>query len=91
MPDLPRTPPPALAEVIAFLVERIAVLRRRPAADIDPGMAFNALGIDSLDAITLMGDIEAHFRLTIDPSEIFDHPTPRDLAQAIVQRSTRHD
>lgn len=90
MPDSPDVTRPSLPEVVAFLVERIAVLRRRAPADVDPAMAFNALGIDSLDAITLMGDIESHFGMTIDPSEIFDHPTPRDLAQAIVERSHHH-
>lgn len=82
---------PTLEEATAFLVERIADLRRRAPADIDPMMAFNVLGIDSLDAITLMGEIETRFRLTIDPSEIFDHPTPCELARAIIERSPRHD
>jgi acyl carrier protein len=82
--------PPTLEEATGFLVERIADLRHRTPADIDPTMAFNALGIDSLEAITLMGDIETRFSLTIDPSEIFDHPTPCALAQAIIERSSRH-
>ncbi len=82
---------PTVAEATAFLVERIAALRHRSPADIDPAMPFNALGIDSLDAISLVGDIETRFRLSIDPNEIFDHPTPQVLARAIVHRINRHD
>lgn len=83
-------PPPTLADATAFLVDRIAALRRREPAEIDPTLPFNALGIDSLDAISLMGEVETRFAIAIDPNEIFDHPTPALLARAITERITRH-
>lgn len=81
---------PHVDEVLAFLLVRIAELRRRDAAGIDPAAPFNALGVDSLDAITLVGDIEERYRIAVDPGEMFDHPTPLALAAAIAARRSDH-
>lgn len=84
---------PAITEagVTALLVARIAILRKRDPASVDPSRPFNELGIDSLDAVTLVGDIEDRFAIAIDPAELFDHPTPCDLARMIAARSASHD
>lgn len=85
-----RSGAPTADEVLAFLLGRIAELRRRDAAGIDPASPFNALGVDSLDAITLMGDVEERYRIAVDPGEMFDHPTPLALARAIADRGGSH-
>jgi acyl carrier protein len=79
------------AQITELLVQRIAVLRKRAASEIDPSSPFNELGIDSLDAVTLTGELEGHLGLTIDPAELFDHPTPRDLAAFLAERRMNHD
>lgn len=82
--------PVVAAEVCALLVARIAALRKRDPAAIDPDRPFNELGVDSLDAVTLVGDIEERFAIAIDPIELFDHPTPSELARMIAARSAGH-
>lgn len=77
-------------EIIAFVIAQIATLRKRDPATIDPSRPFNELGIDSLDAVTLVGEIETRYVITIDPAELFDHPTPQDFARMIATRSARH-
>lgn len=77
-------------EITELLVQRIAALRKRDASTIDPSSPFNELGIDSLDAVTLTGELEGHLGLTIDPAELFDHPTPRDLAAFLAERRKNH-
>lgn len=72
--------PPRVGVLEDFLIQRLAAARKRTPADIDPQRPFNELGIDSLDAITLIGEVEERFGWTIDPGELFDHPTPRALA-----------
>lgn len=74
------------AAIARFLVEQIATLYRREVASIDPDRPFIELGIDSLDAMSLAGDIQEHFAIDMDPSEFFDHPTPNHLARMIAAR-----
>jgi acyl carrier protein len=79
---LPRDP----AAIERFIIARLADLRKRDPATIEPGRPFNELGIDSLDAVTLTGELEDRLGGSIDPAELFDHPTPRDLAVFLAGR-----
>lgn len=74
------------SEVVSLLVVHIARLRKLPTSAVDPTRSFNSLGIDSLDAVTLVGDVESRFGIQIDMAEIFDYPTPAALARLICMR-----
>lgn len=78
-------PEPALPRdattIERFVLERLSQLRKRPLAELDPERPFNELGVDSLDAVSLTGELEERLGVTIDPAELFDHPTPRALAR----------
>lgn len=76
--------------VVRILAERIAALRQRDPASVDVSRPFNELGVDSLDAMTLLGDVEECFGVVLDAAEIYEHPTPVALARAIVARSPAH-
>lgn len=78
------------SEITAFVVARIAILRHRDPDTVDIDRAFNELGVDSLDAVSLVGDIEERFAVVIDPVELFDHPTPSALAIMIATRISSH-
>ena len=41
------------------------------------------LGLDSVYALTLCGDIEDEYGLDVDPTIVWDHPTIRELAEGI--------
>lgn len=77
-------------EITTMLVSQIAALRKCDPTTIDPRRPFNAMGVDSLDALTLIAEVEATFKIHIDDAEIFDYPTPCDLARMIALRSANH-
>lgn len=68
------------AAIEALILGHLARMRGRQPGAIDPLRPFNELGVDSLDAITLTGDLERDLGLAIDPAGILDHPTPRAFA-----------
>lgn len=87
MPDA--IPPRDAAYLERFILERLAALRKKPLEELDPSRPFNELGVDSLDAVSLTGELEERLGLTIDPAELFDHPTPRALAQFLAGSAPR--
>jgi acyl carrier protein len=41
------------------------------------------MGVDSVHAISLVGDVELHFDIDVDPTMIFDYPTLAGIAEFI--------
>jgi acyl carrier protein len=41
------------------------------------------MGVDSVHAISLVGDVELHFDIDVDPTMIFDYPTLSRIADFI--------
>jgi acyl carrier protein len=41
------------------------------------------MGVDSVHAVSLVGDVEAHFDIDVDPTMIFDYPTLARIAEFI--------
>ena len=41
------------------------------------------MGVDSVHAISLVGDVEAHFDIDVDETMIFDYPTLSHIAEYI--------
>ncbi|MFJ9178085.1 acyl carrier protein [Streptomyces sp. NPDC102360] len=59
----------------AWLLDRVAYYLELPVADIDEGAALAELGLDSVYALTLCGDVEDRFGLVVEPTMAWDHPT----------------
>jgi acyl carrier protein len=68
------------ATISAWLTECIADYRQVPPAEIDPDAQLADLGLDSVYALTMCGDIEDRFGLETDPTVAWDHPTINALA-----------
>jgi acyl carrier protein len=66
-----------------WLRERVAAYGDVPADGIDVDAQLTDLGLDSVYALTLCGDIEDTFDIDMDPSVIWDHGTIRSLADAL--------
>lgn len=66
-----------------WLKERVAAYGDVSAADVDVDAQLTDLGLDSVYALTLCGDIEDTFNIDMDPSVIWDHDTIRALADAL--------
>src|SRR6478736_1891038 len=75
------TPAPTVSGLQAWLVTRVAALLQAPAATIDPRAPLQTLGLDSLAAVTLSGELEQHLGRSVAPTIVYDHPTIERLAQ----------
>ncbi|MCC3767170.1 acyl carrier protein [Streptomyces sp. UNOC14_S4] len=70
----------SLDDIRSWLIERIAFYLEAPAESIDPVRKFVELGLDSVYALTMCGDIEDHFDIVVEPTVAWDHPTVDTLA-----------
>ncbi|MFD0361347.1 acyl carrier protein [Nocardia sp. GCM10030253] len=63
-----------------WLVERIADYTERAPHQVDPTVPLAELGMDSVSAVTMCGEIEDRWLLDVDPTLVFDYPTIADIA-----------
>lgn len=68
-----------------WLIERIAGYLETTPAQVDSRLPFVELGLDSVYALTLSGDIEDTFGIEVEPTMAWDHPTVAALADAIFE------
>ncbi|MER7757774.1 acyl carrier protein [Kitasatospora sp. NPDC097643] len=84
-PAVPTTP----QDLEAWLTERVAFYLECPADEIDPHGPFPELGLDSIYALTLCGDIEDALGLVVAPVVTWDHPTVVQLAAHLREELNR--
>jgi len=80
--------PPRHAEVSLhqWLTTHLAVYLDRLPESIDPTVPLAEYGMDSVCALSLCGDIEDDFGITVEPSLAWDYPTVAELAAHLVAR-----
>lgn len=64
----------------AWLSDRMAVYLDCDVVDIDPKQPLASIGLDSVYALGISGDIEDRYGIEIDPSAVWQYPTINDLA-----------
>ncbi|MFX0579030.1 acyl carrier protein [Nocardia nepalensis] len=64
-----------------WLVTRIADYTDRAPHQVHPTIPLAELGLDSVSAVSLCGEIEDRWHLDIDPTMVFDYPTIADIAE----------
>ncbi|WP_063037486.1 acyl carrier protein [Nocardia pseudovaccinii] len=64
-----------------WLVTRIADYTNRAPHQVDPAVPLAELGLDSVSAVSLCGEIEDRWQLDLDPTMVFDYPTITDIAE----------
>lgn len=74
-------------QLLDFLRAQVATRTRVPVESLSAQSEFVTLGLQSIDAVLLCGEIEEHFSIEIDPSDIFAHDNLGEFAQSVVERS----
>ncbi|GAA4982792.1 acyl carrier protein [Pseudonocardia tropica] len=77
---------PDTAELSEWLAARVADYRELDAAEVDPDVPLAELGLDSVYALTLCGDIEDRWGIDAEPTLAWDHPTITALATHLHER-----
>jgi len=71
--------------ILRWLTARLASYLEVSAAAIDPMVPLAEMGVDSVHAVSLVGEVEAHFDIDVDPTMIFDYPTLAHIADFIAE------
>jgi acyl carrier protein len=69
--------------ILRWLTAQLASYLDVPASSIDPMVPLAEIGVDSVHAVSLVGDVEAHFDIDVDATLIFDYPTLAHIAEFI--------
>ena len=73
------------AALESFLSERLADLLRIDPASINVEEQFSAFGLDSLDAVTIVYDLEELLGRELPPTLLWDYPTVRQCCSYLVE------
>ena len=77
------------ASVEVWLVAWLARTLGVDAADIDPTRPHAELGLDSLQLLPVVGDLEQRLGRRIEPATLYDHDCLRDLARHLADPGSR--
>lgn len=69
--------------ILRWLTARLAASLGVSPTTLDPMVPLAEMGVDSVHAVSLVGEIEAHFDIDVDPTLIFDYPTLAHIAEFI--------
>jgi acyl carrier protein len=72
--------------VIEFLKTRLSHFTKLDKEAIGPDSVLVDLGLQSIDAVLLSGEVEDEFRIELDPATIFEHETFGSFAAEISKR-----
>jgi acyl carrier protein len=76
--------------VLRWLTDRLAWHLEVPTHAIDPAIPLAEMGVDSVRALGLVGDVEAHWDIDVDPTLVFDYPTLAHIADFISSEVEPH-
>jgi acyl carrier protein len=68
---------------VSWLATQLASYLEIDATAIDPMVPLAEMGVDSVHVISLVGAIEVHYDVDVDPTLIFDYPTLSHIAEYI--------
>jgi acyl carrier protein len=78
---VPSTEPPTEDAIRTWLITNIASVVNMEPASIDVRQTFDNYGLDSLQAVSLSGDLEIWLNREISPTVVWDYPTVEQLAR----------
>lgn len=69
--------------ILRWLTTALAAALEVSATTLDPMVPLAEMGVDSVHAVSLVGEIEMHFDIDVDPTLVFDYPTLSHIAEYI--------
>jgi acyl carrier protein len=78
---VPSTEPLTEEAIRTWLITNIASVVNMEPASIDIRQTFDNYGLDSLQAVSLSGDLEIWLNREISPTVVWDYPTVEQLAR----------
>jgi acyl carrier protein len=69
--------------ILHWLTSKLAAYLEVPTTAINVMVPLAEMGVDSVHAISLVGDVEMYFDIDVDPTMIFDYPTLSAIAEFI--------
>ena len=63
-----------------WLINRVATIQQQSPDDVDPDMPFSSLGLDSVDVMDLIVELDELLGIEIESTIIWDYPTIRLLS-----------
>lgn len=75
------------SQFFSFLRDRVAQRTKTEADAIGMDMSLADLGLQSIDAVLVCGEVEDRFGVEVDPAEIFEHDTLGEFARSILKRT----
>jgi acyl carrier protein len=76
--------------ILRWLTIRLASYLDVPVNAVDAMVPLAEMGVDSVHAVSLVGDVELHFDIDVDPTMIFDYPTLSAIAEFISTAVGQH-
>jgi|1185.fasta_scaffold451207_2 acyl carrier protein len=69
--------------ILRWLTAQLASYLEVSTTAIDVMVPLAEMGVDSVHAVSLVGDVEERFDIDVDPTMIFDYPTLAHIAEYI--------
>ncbi|MBN9414949.1 MAG: acyl carrier protein [Candidatus Eremiobacteraeota bacterium] len=71
-------------ELEALMVQRVSEILKIPPSEVRVDEEFANLGLNSVHAVTLSGELEERLQLSIEPHLVFEYPTIASLAEYLL-------
>ena len=81
----------SLEEIRGWLISRLAELMRVSPEEVDVQEPFANFGLNSIDAVSLSGDLEDYLNLPLPATLLWDFPTIETLSQHLSVEASGDD
>ncbi|GAA2209095.1 type I polyketide synthase [Nonomuraea monospora] len=78
-------------ETVEWLLRRTAELLSAPVSDLSPDTPFSQLGLSSMQAVELAGDLERWSGRSLSPTIAYDYPTADAVAAYLISTQEQQD
>lgn len=75
--------------ILQWISVRLAEIVKINIDQVDPQLPFDRYGLDSLNAVILIGELSDWLQLELDPSIVYDYPTIEQLSDYVLQQVQR--